>query len=71
MAVAAEVMAGTGSRVAPGPRVLQGIAAVGVVAAGATVALALSSDHVSEPGVQSGLIDWITLPTANLVCSRG
>ena len=62
MAVAAEVMAGTGSRVAPGPRALQGIAAAGVVAAGATVVLALTSDHVSEPGVQSGLIDWITLP---------
>jgi signal transduction histidine kinase len=62
MAVAAEVMAGTRGRLAPGPRVLQGIAAAGVVAAGASVALALSSDHVNEPVVQSGLIDWITLP---------
>ena len=62
MAVAAEGIAGTGGRVAPDSRVLQAIAAAGVLAAGATVALALISDHVSEPGVQSGLIDWITLP---------
>lgn len=62
MAVAAEEIAGTGGRVAPGPRVLQGIAAAGVVAAGTSVVLALRSDHVSEPVVQSGLIDWITLP---------
>src|SRR5437867_2619076 len=62
MAVAAEVMAGTGSRVAPGPRALRVIAAVGVAAAAASVVLALTSDHVSNPVVQSGLIDWITLP---------
>jgi signal transduction histidine kinase len=62
MAVAAEVMAGTGSRVAPGPRALRVIAAVGIAAAAASVVLALTSDHVSNPVVQSGLIDWITLP---------
>jgi len=42
--------------------VLQGIAAAGVLAAGVSVALALTSDHVDEPVVRSGLIDWITLP---------
>jgi hypothetical protein len=62
MAVATEEIAGTRSGVAPGPRMLQGIAAAGVVAAGTSVVLALTSDHVSEPVVQSGLIDWITLP---------
>src|SRR4051812_49712478 len=62
MAVAAEAMARTARGVAPGRRVLQAIAAAGVVAAGASVALALTSDHVNEPVVRSGLIDWITLP---------
>jgi signal transduction histidine kinase len=61
MAVAAEAMAGRARGVAPGPRVLQGIAAAGVLAAGVSVALALTSDHVDEPVVRSGLIDWITL----------
>ncbi len=41
---------------------LRVIALAGVAAAGASVVLALTSDHVSEPVVQSGLIDWITLP---------
>ena len=61
MTVAAELMPGTIVR-APGLRVLQAIVAVGVAAACASIVLALKSDHVSEPGVQSGLIDWITLP---------
>ncbi len=62
MAVAAEVVAGRGNTIAPGPQVLRVIAAAGVAAAGASVVLALTSDHVSEPVIQSTLIDWITLP---------
>src|SRR5437764_10388120 len=62
MAVATEVMVGTGGRGAPGPGVLRAIVAAGVAASGASVGLALESDHVSDPVVQSGLIDWITLP---------
>jgi signal transduction histidine kinase len=62
MAVAAEVVAGRGNTFAPGPHVLRLIAATGVAAAAASVVLALTSDHVSEPVVQSTLIDWITLP---------
>src|SRR6266487_3934120 len=62
MAVAVEVMAGRGKTIAPGPQVLRVIAAAGVAAAGASVVLALRSDHVSEPVIQSTLIDWITLP---------
>src|SRR5438067_2067183 len=62
MAVATEVMVGTGGRGAPGPGVLRAIVVAGVAASGASVGLALESDHVSDPVVQSGLIDWITLP---------
>src|SRR5436190_6524711 len=62
MEVAAEVVAGGGNTIAPGPQVLRVIAAAGVAAAGASVVLALTSDHVSEPVIQSTLIDWITLP---------
>jgi signal transduction histidine kinase len=34
----------------------------GCVAAGVSMLLALSSDHVAEPGLQAALMDWITLP---------
>src|SRR3954471_2314634 len=62
MAVAAEAMAREGHAVPPGSQVLRAIAAAGVLAAAGSVALALTSDHVNEPVVRSGLIDWITLP---------
>jgi signal transduction histidine kinase len=47
---------------APGPVVLWAIALAGCAAAAATMALALTSDHVAEPGLQAALMDWITLP---------
>ena len=47
---------------APGPPVLWAIALAGCAAAAATMALALTSDHVAEPGLQAALMDWITLP---------
>jgi signal transduction histidine kinase len=46
----------------PRPWVLWTIALVGCGAAGGSVALALTSDHVNEPGLQAALMDWITLP---------
>jgi signal transduction histidine kinase len=47
---------------APKRRVLWGIAAVGCAAAVGAMALALTSDHVSEPGLQAALMDWVGLP---------
>ena len=47
---------------APRPSVLWSIALVGLAAAATSVALALNSDHVNEPGLQAALLDWITLP---------
>jgi signal transduction histidine kinase len=47
---------------APPPLLLWAIALAGIAAAGVSVALALTSDHVPEPGLQAGLLDWITLP---------
>jgi signal transduction histidine kinase len=47
---------------APRRSVLCVIALAGCAAAGVSMALALSSDHVAEPGLQAALIDWITLP---------
>jgi signal transduction histidine kinase len=47
---------------APRRWVLWGIALVGCGAAGVSMALALASDHVAEPGLQAALMDWITLP---------
>ena len=47
---------------APGPLLLGAIALAGLAAAGASFALALTSDHVPEPGLQAALVDWITLP---------
>jgi signal transduction histidine kinase len=51
-------------RLAGGPRlgVVCAIALAGFAAAGASMALALTSDHVDEPGLQAALMDWITLP---------
>jgi signal transduction histidine kinase len=46
----------------PRRAVLWAIALAGCAAAGASFALALTSDHVNEPGLQAALMDWITLP---------
>jgi signal transduction histidine kinase len=46
----------------PRRAVLWAIAVAGVAAGGATMWLALNSDHVAEPGLQAALMDWITLP---------
>jgi signal transduction histidine kinase len=45
----------------PTPAVLRAIVGAGCVAAGASVAFALTSDHVSEPGVHAALLNWVTL----------
>jgi signal transduction histidine kinase len=37
-------------------------AVAGCATAAASFALALSSDHVAEPGLQAALVDWIVLP---------
>jgi signal transduction histidine kinase len=47
---------------APRPAVLWAIALAGCVATGTLFVLALSSDHVNEPGLQAALTAWITLP---------
>jgi signal transduction histidine kinase len=47
---------------APGRLVLWSIALAGCAAAGLSMHLALTSDHVAEPGLQAALMDWITLP---------
>ena len=47
---------------APRPLLLWAVALAGLGAAGASVALALTSDHVPEPGLQAALQTWITLP---------
>jgi signal transduction histidine kinase len=47
---------------APPLLLLWAVALVGLGAAGASVALALTSDHVAEPGLQAALQNWITLP---------
>jgi signal transduction histidine kinase len=46
---------------APRAAVLWSIALGGCVAAGAVIALGLTSDHVDKPGVQILLVDWIVL----------
>jgi signal transduction histidine kinase len=46
----------------PRRSVALGVALVGLLAAGASMWLALNSDHVAEPGLQAALMDWITLP---------
>src|SRR4029079_14302169 len=51
-------------RAAAAPRMILvvGLTLAGLAAAATSVVLALSSDHVAEPGLQAGLMDWITLP---------
>jgi signal transduction histidine kinase len=51
-----------GAARAPTPLLLWAAALAGLAAAGASFALALTSDHVPEPGLQAALLDWITLP---------
>ena len=41
---------------------LWALGVLGCAAAGASVALAFASDHVSEPGLQAALLVWIILP---------
>jgi signal transduction histidine kinase len=50
------------SRRRPSTLLLLAIAVAGVAAAGALMWLALTSDHVNEPGLQGALTVWITLP---------
>jgi signal transduction histidine kinase len=52
----------TGGPRAPRRSVLWIIALAGCAAAGLSMHLALTSDHVAEPGLQAALMDWITLP---------
>jgi signal transduction histidine kinase len=47
---------------APRPGVLWGTAVAGFTAAGASTALALTSNHVDERGLQAALMAWITAP---------
>ena len=47
---------------APRPLTLWALALAGCAAAATSVALALTSDHVNEPGLQAALMDWITVP---------
>ena len=53
---------GTGVPHAPKLSVLWVIALAGCAAAAGSVALALTSDHVAEPGLQAALMDWMALP---------
>jgi signal transduction histidine kinase len=46
----------------PRPAVLLAIAVAGFAAAAGAVALAVTSDHVNEPGLQGALMDWVGLP---------
>jgi signal transduction histidine kinase len=46
---------------APAPAVLWTVGAVGIACAAGAVALAVTSDHQSEPGVQATLFAWIIL----------
>ena len=53
---------GTGVPHAPKLSLLWAIALAGCAAAAGSVALALTSDHVAEPGLQAALMDWMALP---------
>ena len=51
-----------GSTRPPRPALLVAIALAGCVAAGTGALLALTSDHVSEPGARAALVVWVILP---------
>src|SRR3954470_2385675 len=40
---------------------LWAMALAGIAAGGCSVALALTSDHLAEPGLQGSLVNWVTL----------
>jgi signal transduction histidine kinase len=62
MSTAAHVRrAGPAPAGAPAPAVLWTVAAAGVACAAGAVALAVTSDHQPEPGVQAALFAWIIL----------
>jgi signal transduction histidine kinase len=46
----------------PSTALLWGLALAGCAAAAAAVALAYASDHLEEPGIHAGLVDWVILP---------
>jgi len=54
----ATVSPSTGTARAPSTALLCAVLAAGVAAAACTVLLALTSDHISEPGVHAGLQVW-------------
>ena len=54
--------AGPGVARAPELPVLWVLTLAGCAAAAVSVELALTSDHVAEPGLRAALLDWITLP---------
>ena len=64
MAASAAALRSVGTGVPRAPRLslLWAIALAGVAAAAGSVALALTSDHVAEPGLQAVLLVWMTLP---------
>src|SRR2546426_12662183 len=62
MAASAPARRADPSRTRTSKLVLWAIALLGCAAAAGSAALALTSDHVSEPGLQAGLMNWITLP---------
>jgi signal transduction histidine kinase len=51
----------TNAAQAPKPGLLRAIAGAGCVGVCGSVAFALTSDHVSEPGVHAALLNWVTL----------
>ena len=57
---------------APRPSALWAIALAGLAAAGCSVLLALTSDHIREPGVHAGLQVWgmLAFILAGLVAGR-
>jgi hypothetical protein len=57
---------------APPVAAIAALVLAGFAAAGTSFLLALTSDHVREPGLQAALMDWITLPyiLAGLVAWR-
>ena len=64
MMAASATLRGVGMGVPHAPKlsVLWAIALAGCAAAAGSVALALTSDHVAEPGLQAALMDWMALP---------